>query len=145
MNSSTTVQKAALLFGIVFLVVGVAGFIPGITTEYDRLTNLDGVGALLLGAFGVSWIECVAHLAFGVVGLGASRSPNASKAYFLVGGVLYVGLWIYGLVIDLTSSANFLGVNEAANWLHFALGVVMIGIGAILGNDGTDRSRTSDI
>ena len=36
-------------------------------------------------------------------------------------------------MIDLNSGANFLGVNTAANWLHFVLGVVMLGIGLVLG------------
>jgi hypothetical protein len=45
---------------------------------------------------------------------------------------VYLVVWLYGLVIDLNSSANFIGVNAAANWLHFALGAVMIGIGFLL-------------
>jgi hypothetical protein len=131
----TSIQTAALLFGVVFLVVGVAGFIPGITTEYDRLGNFNGVGALLLGLFGVNWLESVVHLLYGAAGLGAARTPGAARSYFLVGGAIYIVLWIYGLVIDLASSANFIGINEAANWLHFALGVVMLGIGLVLGRD----------
>ena len=133
----TTIQTAAMLFGIVFLVVGVAGFIPGITTEYDRLTNFDGVGALLLGIFGINLLESIVHLAFGAWGLASARRVNASRSYFLIGGALYVVIWIYGLVIDLDSSANLIGVNTEANWLHFALGVVMLGIGLILGRDPT--------
>ena len=139
----TTIQTAAMLFGIVFLVVGVAGFIPGITTEYDRLTNFDGVGALLLGIFGINLLESIVHLAFGAWGLASARRVNASRSYFLIGGALYVVIWIYGLVIDLDSSANLIGVNTEANWLHFALSVVMLGIGLILGRD-TTRGAVGD-
>ena len=139
-HDRTTVQTAALLFGIVFLAVGVAGFIPGITTQYGRIDVFDGEGALVLGLFGVNILENIAHLAYGVWGLAASRSAEASRMYFLIGGAVYLVLWIYGLVIDLNSSANVIGVNEAANWLHFALGVVMIGIGLILGRDMLRRT-----
>jgi arginine exporter protein ArgO len=129
-----------MLFGVVFLLVGVAGFIPGITTEYDRIDVFDGEGALLLGLFGVNILESVVHLGYGAWGLAAARRADASRMFFLVGGAIYIALWIYGLVIDLNSSANFIGINEAANWLHFALGVVMLGIGLILGRDMTNRT-----
>jgi len=133
-----------MLFGVVFLVVGVAGFIPGITTNYDRLGEFGGVGALLLGIFGINWLESIVHLLYGAAGLGAARTPAAARSYFLVGGAVYIVLWIYGLVIDLTSSANFIGINEAANWLHFALGVVMLGIGLVLGRDTARTAPRAD-
>jgi arginine exporter protein ArgO len=135
-----TIQKVAMMFGGVFLVVGVLGFIPGITTNYDRLSEFDGEGALLLGAFGINLLENGAHLAFGIAGLLAARTYAASRTYFLVGGAVYIALWIYGLVIDINTTANVLGINEAANWLHFAIGAVMIGIGALLSDD-RDRER----
>ncbi len=128
----TDIQKAAMLFGIVFLIVGVAGFIPGITTDYDRLTVFDDVGAKLLGIFGTNILENIVHLLYGVAGLAAAASWAASKNYFIWGGAVYLVVWLYGLVIDLESSANFLGVNTAANWLHFLLGVVMIAAGYLL-------------
>lgn len=36
-TEGTPIQVASLVFGVVFLVVGIAGFIPGLTTDYDRL------------------------------------------------------------------------------------------------------------
>ena len=126
------IQRAAMLFGIIFLAVGVLGFIPGITTNYDNLTVFDGVGAKLLGIFGVNILENIVHLLYGVAGLAAASSWAASKNYFVWGGAVYVVLWLYGLIIDETSSANFVGLNEAAHWLHLVLGVVMIAAGFLL-------------
>ena len=136
----TVVQKLAVALGVIFLVVGVAGFIPGITTQYDRLGNFNAPGALVLGIIGVNWLENVAHLLYGVGGLALSRTENGARLYFLVGGAVYLVLWIYGLLIDLTSPANFVGVNAAANWLHFLLGVVMVGVGLVVGRS-TQSSR----
>lgn len=141
-HTRTSIQVAAMVFGVVFLLVGAAGFIPGITTHYDRLSNFDGEGALLLGIFGINFLESIVHLLYGAAGLAAARSASASRSYFLVGGAVYILLWIYGLVVDLESSANFIGINVAANWLHFVLGVVMVGIGLVLGGDRLQRSRT---
>ncbi len=128
----TDIQKAAMLFGIIFLLVGLLGFIPGITQDFDRLTTFDDVGAKLLGIFGINILENAVHLLYGVVGLVAASSWAASKNYFVWGGVVYVGLWLYGLVIDEQSAANFVGLNTAAHWLHLALGVTMIAVGFLL-------------
>lgn len=129
----TNIQMAAMLFGIIFILVGIAGFIPGITTQYSRLSTFDGEGAKVIGVIGVNWLENGAHLLYGVAGLALASTWSGARTYFIVGGALYLVLWIYGLAIDLNSSANFLGVNVAANWLHFVLAVVMIGIGLVLG------------
>jgi len=47
-------------------------------------------------------------------------------------------LWLYGLVIDKQSGANFVPLNSADDWLHFGLGVGMIALGYLLGR----RART---
>jgi Domain of unknown function (DUF4383) len=143
-RAGTDVQRAAMLFGIVFLVVGILGFIPGITTDYDRLTTFDDVGAKLLGIFGINILENIAHLLYGVVGLLAASSWAWSRSYFIWGGVVYLALWLYGLVIDERSSANFLGVNMAAHWLHFVLGLVMVALGFLLTRRiAADRAATT--
>ncbi len=130
----TDIQNAALLFGVVFLVVTIAGFIPGVTTDYDDLTRFDGEGAKLFGIFGVNILENIVHLLYGVAGLAAASSWAASKNYFIWGGVVYLAVWLYGLLggSDENSSANVLGLNSAADWLHFVLGVTMLTVGFVL-------------
>jgi uncharacterized protein DUF4383 len=129
----TDIQRAALLFGIVFLIVGIAGFIPGITTDYDQLTTFDDEGAKLLGIFGINIIENIVHLLYGVAGLAAASSWAASKNYFVWGGVIYLAVWLYGLLIPESDSGwNFMGLNDAAHWLHFVLGLTMIAVGYLL-------------
>lgn len=133
MADRSNIQNAAILFGVVFILVAVAGAIPGITTDYEGLKNFDGEGAKLLGVFGINWLENAAHLLLGVAGIAMASTAARARSYFLGVGVIYIVLWIYGLLIDTNSSANIIGVNDAANWLHFALGVVMLGIGLVLG------------
>jgi len=125
-------RTAALVYGVVFLLVGVAGFIPGITTDYDQLSFAGHhSGAMLLGVFAVSVLHNVVHLLFGVAGLAASRRSSAAAAYLLGGGIVYAVLWVYGLLVDPHSSANFVPLNDADNWLHLALAVTMIVLGAL--------------
>jgi hypothetical protein len=77
------------------------------------------------------------HLLFGVVGLALSRSWTGSRSYLIWGGAIYLVLWIYGLVIGHESPANFVPLNTADNWLHFVLGVAMLGLGLLLGRGHT--------
>jgi hypothetical protein len=139
LGHATTIQKAAALVGAVFLLVGIAGFIPGITTNFDDLTFAGTDSrAELLGLFQVSVLHNLVHLAFGVLGLLASRTVPASRLYLIGGGVVYLLLTLYGVVIDLGDDANFVPVNTADNWLHLFLGIGMIGLGVAL----SDRRAT---
>ncbi|MEU0669458.1 DUF4383 domain-containing protein [Streptomyces lavendulocolor] len=133
-TTRTPVQQAALLVGAVFLLVGVLGFIPGITTDYDSLEFASHDSeAKLLGVFQVSVLHNLVHVLFGLAGLTMARTAPAARSYLVVGGLIYLALWLYGLFIDHDSSANFIPVNTADNWLHFALGVGMVALGLLLG------------
>ena len=144
--TGTTLQKIAAAVAAVFLLVGILGFIPGITTDYGSMTFAShDSGAKLLGIFQVSVLHNIVHLLFGVVGLALARSWDGARAYLVVGGVVYLVLWVYGLVIDKSSSANFVPVNTADDWLHFVLGVAMVGIGAALGRDRAGATRRGGV
>ncbi|MFG1954979.1 DUF4383 domain-containing protein [Micromonospora sp. NPDC048830] len=124
------VQRAAAVFGVVFLLVGVLGFIPGITTRYDDLYFAGHTSeAKLLGVFQVSVLHNIVHLAFGVAGLVLSRSVHGARTFLVGGGAIYLVLWLYGLVVDHRTAANFIPVNSADNWLHLGLGIGMIALG----------------
>lgn len=128
------VQFASVVVGAVFLLVGIAGFIPGITTNYDALTFAGHHSdAQLLGIFNVSVLHNIVHLLFGVLGLALSRTFTGSRNYLVGGGVVYGLLFVYGLVIDHDSAANFVPLNAADNWLHLALALGMLALGLILG------------
>ncbi len=137
----TTLQRAAQAMGIVFLLVGILGFIPGITSNYGTMQFAGHQsGALLLGIFQVSILHNIVHLLFGVAGLAMAKTVSGSRNYLLGGGIIYAVLWIYGLVIGQDSAANFVPVNTADNWLHFILAVAMIGLALALSRGARDRS-----
>ena len=134
MRRRSELQQAAGLVGLVFLVVGIAGFIPGITTNpYDGLDFAGHDGdAELLGIFQVSVLHNLVHLAFGVAGLALARTVPGARAFLVGGGAIYLVLWLYGLIIDKDSEANFVPLNSADDWLHLVLGVAMIALGLVL-------------
>ncbi|MGW5669841.1 DUF4383 domain-containing protein [Micromonospora sp. NPDC003776] len=126
------VRRAAAAVGVVFLVVGVLGFIPGVTTHYGDLYWAGHQSeAKLLGVFQVSVLHNLVHLAFGVAGLALARTVSGARTYLIGGGVIYLVLWLYGLVVNKGSGANFVPLNDADNWLHLLLGVGMIALGLL--------------
>ena len=132
-------QTVAMLFGIVFLLVGVAGFIPGITTDYDSMQFAGHESeAMLLGIFQVSVLHNVVHLLYGIAGLALARTVSGARNYLRWGGAVYLLLWIYGLIVGQESAANFVPLNTADDWLHLFLGVAMVGL-SFLDRDRTDR------
>jgi hypothetical protein len=136
----SSIRTVTTVVSVVFLLVGIAGFIPGITTHYGDLSFAGhDSGAKLLGVFQVSILHNIVHLLYGVVGLIMARTVGAARAYLIGGGVVYLVLWIYGLVTDKMSSANFVPINRPDDWLHFVLGVAMIGLGVALGRRYTTR------
>jgi hypothetical protein len=138
------VQGAAVLVAAAFLVVGVLGFIPGVTTHLDKFQWAGHhSGAKLFGMFAVSGLHNVIHAAFGVIGFMFARTYAASRAYLLAGGIAYLALWIFGVLMDQGSALNILPLNNADNWLHFGLGVVMVLLGLTLAGqkDPTKRPK----
>ena len=133
-GSRTLLQTAALLVGATFVLVGLLGFVPGITTNFDELSFASNEsGAELLGIFQVSVLHNIVHLLFGVVGIAMAKSIAGAKTFLVGGGAIYVVLFLYGLVIDKESSANFVPLNTADDYLHLVLGVAMIALGSVLG------------
>ncbi|KKK05917.1 membrane protein [Micromonospora sp. HK10] len=125
-------RRAAATVGVLFLIIGVLGFIPGITSNFGDLAWAGhDSDAKLLGLFQVSVLHNVVHLAFGVAGLLLARTISGSRAYLIGGGAIYLVLWLYGVVIDHESGANFIPLNGADDWLHFFLGVGMIALGLL--------------
>jgi len=139
MADRTPIQTGAMIVGLVFLVVGIAGFIPGVTTNlYDGLELAGHEGdAELFGVFHVSVLHNVVHLLFGVAGLALARTRDGSRTFLVGGGAIYLVLWLYGLLIDRDSDANFIPVNAADDWLHLGLGLGMIGLGLALSREPT--------
>jgi hypothetical protein len=142
MRDRSLAQTLALLFGIAFLGAGILGFIPGITQD---LSDIKFAGndspAQLLGIFQVSILHNIVHLLFGVAGLALARTHEGSRAFLLYGGIIYLVLFVYGILVDMDSDGNFVPVNTADNWLHLVLGAgLLIGWFISKGAEGTVRT-----
>jgi hypothetical protein len=141
MRDRSPLQIAALLVGVVFFIVGIAGFIPGITTHVGDMKFAGHESpSELLGLFQVSILHNIVHLAIGVIGLVAAATWEGARLYLVGGGAIYLALAIYGWIVERTSDANFVPMNNADNVLHVLLGAGMILLGVVLGR-GYVRDR----
>ena len=133
MNGRSRTQSLATAFGLVFLALGILGFLPGLTTDYGDMSFAgDDSGAELLGVFRVSMLASLLHLGFGVAGLVLARTPQGAKRFLLGGGAIVLALGVLGFA----GLADWLPSNTGDDWLHAALGAVMIG-GGVLATRGS--------
>lgn len=124
------VQNAARLVGIVFLIVGVAGFVPGVTTHlFDGLEFAGDKGnAELLGQFEVSVLHNIVHSLFGIAGFALAATASGARTFLLGGGAMYLLL----AAVQAVGAGDWVPLVGADIWLHLALGLGMISLGVAL-------------
>lgn len=128
------VRRVASGFAVLLLLLGLLGFVPGITSSYPDLRFAGpGSAARLFGLFQVSALHNLVHLVLGGAGLALARTVAGARAFLLGGGAVYLVLWLYGLAVDRRSEANVLAVNRADAWLHLLLGAAMLASGLFAG------------
>ena len=133
----SALQDVTLLVALGFLVAGIAGFIPGLTTNYDDLAFAGhGSGAKLFDVFQISILHNLVHLLFGIGGIVLSRTRSTARAYLVGGGAIYLVLFLYGLFTSQRSGANFVPLDQNDDILHLALGAGMLVFGLV-----SDRPR----
>jgi hypothetical protein len=119
------IQNFARIFGIVFLLIGVGGFIPGLTQPHDHpgLTVEAGSG-MELGLFPVNVLHNIIHILFGAWGLFAARNYDASRTYARVVAIVYALLTLLGLIPATNTTFGLVPIYGHDVWLHALLAAV---------------------
>jgi hypothetical protein len=127
-----TAESLTGLTGLIFVALGVCGFVPGIVQQFGELRWWrTGSTAELFGVFQTSILLNLARVGFGVVGLIAARDEATARAYLTGGGIACFALGVYGLLIDRLGDANVVPLDRADIWLHIGLGVAMAYAGMV--------------
>jgi len=112
-------RSFALVFGILFIAIGAAGFIPSLIAAPD-MGDVGGHG-MLLGLFPVNMPHNVVHLLFGLWGLAASRSVSAATAYARGVAIVFALLAVFGLLPGAQEGFGAMPLYGKDVWLHGAL------------------------
>jgi hypothetical protein len=133
----------ALIFGIVFLIVGAGGFIPGLTdhtaTPHPDLTMTNGYGHEL-GMFPINILHNVVHILFGVWGLLAYRSYAGARTYARGVAIIYAVFTVMGLVDGLNTTFGLVPLYDNDVWLHALLALVAAYFGWMHRDTASDRA-----
>ena len=88
------VRRVAMVFGIVFLLVGILGLVsPG-----GMSMGVASPG-MILGLFPVNLLHNIVHLLFGVAGLALGRTIEGARTFLAGGGLIYLVLFVYGAIL----------------------------------------------
>ena len=121
------IRYFALVYGIVFLIVGVAGFVPAFVTPYGpghpELAIEAGAGELF-GMFPVNVLHNLVHIAFGVWGIVAYRNAAGALGYARAVAIIYAIFMIMGLLPGLMTVFGLVPLHSHDVWLHLLLAVV---------------------
>lgn len=125
------VKSAALLFGVVFLAVGILGFVPGVTT------NVNGM-PMLLGIFHVNTAHNFVHIGSGVVFLLCGMAgAGPSRMFFKIFGIVYAVVAVLGFVNGDQPLLGMISNNMAVTWLHVVLAASMLYLGFVAKDSAT--------
>src|SRR5215208_6311474 len=114
----TLAQRFAQIFGAIYLLVGIIGFIPPLL-----IGSVPGAIAL----FAVNWFHSLAHLLIGAAGLASYRNANSASAYALALGVAYTLLFVVGLIWGIRFLGGLLALNGWNHILHLLTALVAFG------------------
>ena len=118
----STNRLVGAVFGIVYLLVGLAGFF--VTTNVAFVAT---AGEPLI-IFEVNPLHNIVHLLVGAALLVGSRTVRSAKVVNSTVGGVYLLVGIVGLFL-IGSAANILALNGADNVLHFASAILLLGVG----------------
>lgn len=120
-------RNFALVFGIVFLLAGISGFIPGmlqpVPADAPPLTVDMGYG-LVMGLLPVNVLHNLVHILFGIIGVVAFAGIVAPRFYAQIVAVTYGLLVILGLLPATQTVFGLIPIYGNDVWLHLVLGVV---------------------
>lgn len=135
----STVRMVALVFGIIFVLAGVAGFIPGVTHEADSVQGMEVADGAVLGLVPVNVVANVVHLLIGVVLIVASRAHDIALNAARFFGVAYALLAVVGLFEPEGFGLLPLGGVELA--IHIVTAIALLFVGFLY--SGRDDARAT--
>ncbi|NYJ05002.1 DUF4383 domain-containing protein [Petropleomorpha daqingensis] len=128
----TPAQRFALVFGLVYLAVGVAGF------AVTGFSDFAGMHHDKLLVFSVNPAHNVIHLAMGLAWLAAAPHHRPAKAVNLVLGVVLGLVTVLG-AFDGMGILGMSGLADPDNFLHLATATLSLYFGSLAAGTPAER------
>ena len=120
-------RMLALVFGIIFLLAGASGFIPGmlhlVPADAPPLSVPSGFG-LVMGLLPVNLLHNLVHVLFGILGVAAFTGLFAPRVYAQIVAVAYGLLVVLGLFSATNTLFGLVPIYGYDVGLHLVLGLV---------------------
>ena len=132
----------ALIFGIAFLGIGIAGFVPGLLSPPHTHPDVavEQNFGYVFGLFPANILHHLTHILFGVWGLLAYRSLSGARVYAKAVAVAYAVLAVMGLIPGLNSTFGLIPLFGNDVWLHALLAIVAAYFGFMRRDDASDAT-----
>lgn len=117
----------AMVLGIVYTIVGVAGFIPALLMAPEPTApavNVDALHGRLLGLFPVNILHTLVHLGTGLWGLYAAKSLGSAVTFAKALAVIYIVLTVMGLIPGLNTVFGLVPLYGHDVWLHAGTAII---------------------
>ena len=140
------IRTFALVFGIIYVLVGVLGFIPGLNQHHADMPAIavDSFYGRLLGLFPVNILHNVVHLIIGAWGILSSRSVDASRLFGKALAIIYGLLAVLGLISATNTMFGLVPIFGHDVWLH-ALSALVAAYFGFVAREGDGAPSTSRI
>src|SRR5215203_1599228 len=114
------IRTFALIFGIIYVLVGILGFVPGLTSHHVDMPaiTIDSFYGKILGLFPINILHNIVHLAIGTWGVLASRSVSGARLFGKGLAVFYGLLGILGLLPVTNTMFGLIPIYGHDVWLH---------------------------
>ena len=126
-------RTAALVFAIVFAVVGILGFMPSPPPPDAPALSVEHGHGMILGIFPTNTVHNIVHLAFALLGFAAWGSGHA-RGYFQVLSVAYALLAVLGLNAATNTTFGLVPIWGADVFLHAGIALVAFYFGFVPGS-----------
>ncbi len=116
-------KSAAILFGVLFLIVGALGFVPN-----NPIVSPTGI-FMVNGYHNIFHVGAGILLLLGAYASGGAFGPGLALRFV---GAVYALLTVLGFLMPRNGIFRALAMNMADHWLHLVLAVALLMAGFVL-------------
>jgi hypothetical protein len=135
----------SLVLGIIFLLIGIAGFVPGLLHTPEPAADVEVTQSFgrLMGLFPVNALHNLVHIIFGIWGIVAYRSYTGARGYSKAVAIIYAVLAVMGIIPGLNTTFGLIPLYGHDVWLHALIAVAAAYFGFVASDREIGQSTTT--